>query len=663
MQLPLVIDIETSGLDPWHGRLLCVAWVLDGVAEVAAGGALPEHLLEALADPLRPVCSHSTFDPRFLLLAGYDVQGQFIDTKVMAHLINENTPFDLEWLTKHYCGITMDKRITRADNTVYFNTDEGRKLTMEDAWRAARDQVKKYCLRDAEALQALYDTLHGKLEAMVWLDEWEHEHVPFTNLLVEMECRGLPIDLTKVAQVKPVVQRMADEKEQECYDKLGYKFNINSWQQIAHVLFEKLWTQKDQLPIPEDVQETLRKPNLVAFLADELDVPKSGVASALVKQRRQELIDRISPPGFELQHAGRCWLNGYWTRRGLGLAKTPKNEKTGVPSTSTPDLMVAHAGNDFITTLVDYRKKQKVVSTYLNVYPDRTNAGRLRGHWNQTGTVTGRLSSSGPNLMNQPAHGPLGELVRSLFRGNLIIGDYSQLEPRLMAHFSEDPVLLDIYHNDRDIYIETAQYVFGKKVGKDAPERKVSKRLVLAAGYGAGSKTLAKWLCLDGFPTTVSEASGYLDELRRAWSGFFDWRDHVIEEARTKYYVKTLGGRYRRLKGELHAQGHKMRMRGERMAVNAIIQGTAADVLRRTMLVADKAFPELAMLAQVHDEVLWQYEPTFDPTYLLPQIQKVMETAHGFDLKVPLKFEPIVCSSWAEKSGVEIDLGWLDDDA
>jgi DNA polymerase-1 len=334
---------------------------------------------------------------------------------------------------------------------------------------------------------------------------------------------------------------------------------------------------------------------------------------------------------------------------------------------SSPDLLY-HVGTDpWVRELcTGWRKTNKLLTTYLRVFPKVAREApdgttRIYASFKQTGTVTGRLSSSGPNLQNQPSRGTLGKRVRQLYQGSFVIGDYDQLEMRILAHVSGDPRLTKVFRDGEDPHVLTMRAIFGDvdpttiAPGAALSYRDAAKQLNYAMGYGAGPKKIAQTLSLFGFPTTVEQAKGYLVELTKFYRVMFRWNENTKALAKRKGSVKTLGGHRRRLKGAFRDTANwKAVGYGERQAVNAIIQGTAADILRRTMVRADEAFPELKMLAQVHDEVIWEHPGLWlfdaDPK-MLPELQECMENGHGFDLKVPLVFEPIVTDSWAGKSG------------
>lgn len=218
---------------------------------------------------------------------------------------------------------------------------------------------------------------------------------------------------------------------------------------------------------------------------------------------------------------------------------------------------------------------------------------------------------------------------------------------------------LDVYRKNQDIYIITAERIFGEKIEKGDERRDLTKTLWLGSQYGAFPPKLARTMCLNGFPTTEKEVAALLEELRRIYSTLYRWRDYVIREAKDKGFVKTIGGRYRRLKA---LKGHapwKVQSRAERQAVNAIIQGSAADILRRNMLATSNRMFVVRLLAQVHDELVWEYDPELARRDVVQRTLKNICEDPGYELGVPLQFDPVFCTSWAGKDdpGQQIELG------
>lgn len=637
----LVYDIETVGSDPRdEGQLLCISWKhSSGDSGVARGDEIPERVFGWLASPSCALVSHTKYDPRWLRLEGYDVVGPIHDTKRMAHILNENTQLDLDYLAMHYCNIKMDKRITRSNNKVWFTDDDGNKMLMEEAWAAVPEQVKHYCQRDVDATYVLYETLYQRLTDQLWLRYWQEEEVPFTEVLLDMECRGLPIDLDAAASLRVELNDKAVHAVSELVNQLGYEINFGSPPQLRQVLFSRVWLQEERIPMDKESLAYGRR-----HIKGEVGYEQEPV---------------WLPDNAELKAAGTKYATVLHYRKGLGLKVTPLTEKTKEPSTSSGDLIVHHGTHPFIQLLLQWRKINKVIGTYLDSYPRFSYGGRLYGTFDSAGTVTGRLSSSRPNLENQPSRGELGTAIRSLFKGRLIVGDHSQLEPRLMGHFSGDPVLLDIYRNNKDIYLTIANYIFGREVGKEDDERGIAKTLVLALGYGAGPPKVAQILFINGYPTSVDRAEEYMAHLESLFATFFSWKRHIDAEARERGYIKTIGGRFRRLRWSYGDAAWKVRNKASRQAVNSIIQGSAADILRRNMLACRRFEPAVSLLNQVHDELVWEYDPDRVYSSMLQEIQDVCQNP-GYDLSIPLKFEPVYCDTWADK-GTGIDLFTEDD--
>lgn len=252
----------------------------------------------------------------------------------------------------------------------------------------------------------------------------------------------------------------------------------------------------------------------------------------------------------------------------------------------------------------------------------------------------------------------------------LCVADYGQLEPRLMAHYSQDPKLMAVYLDEDgggDVYADMARGIFGDGWTKD--HRSICKVLVLAMGYGAGDKKVGVILTVNGMPTDTETGAGYVAELRGHYEVFFEWREQVIARVHKTGYVQTIGGRHRRLKAQFaDRRNWKNIGYGERQAVNAIIQGSAADIVRRTMVhtSSDVRLAPFSLLAQVHDELVWEVSREEATPERLALLQWHGEIGHGYDLRVPMAFEPQLGQSWHEaKEGtpfvLEVPDSWVDD--
>lgn len=248
----------------------------------------------------------------------------------------------------------------------------------------------------------------------------------------------------------------------------------------------------------------------------------------------------------------------------------------------------------------------------------------------------------------------------------LVVADYSQLEPRLMAHFSQDPRMLAVYHSGTgDIYVDMAEGIFGDS---DKDRRNICKTLVLAMGYGAGDKKVGSILTVNGYPTDVATGAAYVSELRSTYPTFFEWREQVIARVHKSGYVQTIGGRKRRLKAAfVDRRNWKNVGYGERQAVNAIIQGSAGDIVRRAMVhtASDVRLRDLQLLLQVHDELVWECRSReLVNDTVLGLVKWHGEHGIGYNLTVPLGFDPLVGESWHEgKEGAPLEMpeGWDDE--
>jgi DNA polymerase-1 len=336
------------------------------------------------------------------------------------------------------------------------------------------------------------------------------------------------------------------------------------------------------------------------------------------------------PDGFEVVNVGTQYVTGVQTIAGRGFKCHAHTDK-GAPAVDAKTLKVHHGDDEWIADYLKLAKRRTVVNTFLKTIEEVAHRGRIYGRFNQTGTATGRLSSSNPNMQNQPSRGELGEAVRSLFRpppGNVFIhGDYGQLEPRIMAHLSGDPVLTDIFLNGEDVYLRTAEEVFGERIDKHDPRRSMMKVYVLALGYGAWPKTLRHQLAVEGYFLPLSEVEDTFERLRGVYAVLFDWREHVIEGAQEVGYVATLSGHRRRIHfGKASTWREAKSGREGRQAANAEVQGSAADIVNETMANIEREFcGDPRIIAQVHDELLLEARRGVDKRHpnLLKRIEQI----------------------------------------
>ena len=292
---------------------------------------------------------------------------------------------------------------------------------------------------------------------------------------------------------------------------------------------------------------------------------------------------------------------------GLGLP-APRKTKGGQASTSQQTLEKLAGQHPVVYSILQYRKLEKMRSTYLDPLPRLVDPqGRIHTTFNQKATATGRLSSSNPNLQNIPVRGPLGKRMRSCFiagPGRLLVSaDYSQVELRVLAHVSQDPALLEAFRNGEDIHARTAALVYDLPPDQVSPDqRRNAKTINFGLIYGMGAQKLAQELKI-----STTQAKDFIARYFERLQGLKEFYEGVEASARKHGFVTTLGGR-RRLLPDINSASGQAAALARRQAINTVIQGSAADIIKLAMLAVarDERLRELdaRLLLQVHDELL-----------------------------------------------------------
>lgn len=340
----------------------------------------------------------------------------------------------------------------------------------------------------------------------------------------------------------------------------------------------------------------------------------------------------------------------------LGLP-VKKKTKTGY-STDAEVLEELAAEHPVVARILDYRQLAKLKSTYVDAlqYLVDPKDGRVHTTFNQAITATGRLSSAEPNLQNIPVRSEEGRRIRKAFVAGgpdrlLLAADYSQIELRVLAHFSNDPAFMAAFREGDDIHRRTAAEVFGVPEEAVTPAmRNRAKAINFGIIYGQTAYGLAKVL---GIPP--SEADLYIKRYFERYRGVGDYLARTVEEARARKYVTTLLGR-RRYLPDLAAQNRALRAYAERMARNTPIQGTAADIIKVAMVRIHRRLKEAGLKAklilQVHDELIFE-APRGEIHDLAHLVREEMENA--VELAVPLVVEVKAGPNWAEMEGIAKD--------
>ena len=332
----------------------------------------------------------------------------------------------------------------------------------------------------------------------------------------------------------------------------------------------------------------------------------------------------------------------------LGLP-AEKKTKTGY-STDADVLEGLLPLNPIVGMILDYRGTSKLKSTYVDVLPELSgkHGGRIHTTFNQTVAVTGRLSSSDPNMQNIPARSAEGLEIRSAFEaeaGKLIISaDYSQIELRLLAHLSKDPVLVESFNLGQDVHTRTASEVFGVPMEAVSREmRNRAKTVNFGLIYGQSEFGLARTLGI-----AQSEAKDYIDKYFARYTGVREYFAKTIADARKAGYVSTMMGR-RRPVPELYSGNFNMRKFGERIVMNAPIQGSAADIIKVAMIrllqKLDGRHEGAKLILQVHDELVLE-APEKEAADVAALVKEVMEKA--VTLAVPLVADSGMSTNWKD---------------
>ncbi len=319
------------------------------------------------------------------------------------------------------------------------------------------------------------------------------------------------------------------------------------------------------------------------------------------------------------------------------------------PSTNEMVLRKLLPMHPVIEKILYYREVSKIFSSYVNpILSGIDESGKIYPTFSLTNTQTGRITAVEPNLQTIPIRGKWGRRIRDVFvsrypDGYILSADYSQIELRVLAHISQDRSLSSALLSNKDVHTLTAQEIFGKKEISEV-ERDIAKRVNFGIVYGISAQGLSEQLGVD-----KASAQRFIDAYFRIYPGVKEFIDRTIREARTRGWVKTLWG-HRRYLPELFSKNKFQRMFGERAAVNTIIQGSAAEIIKWAMLKVFSRIRErdVFMILQVHDELVFDL-PKEDLEWTQEMVKREMEQA--VKLNVPLKVDVHWGKTYLEAKG------------
>jgi DNA polymerase I len=384
--------------------------------------------------------------------------------------------------------------------------------------------------------------------------------------------------------------------------------------------------------------------NGVYIDSDELRRQSQDLASRMLaaQQKATELAGRT----FSLDSPKQLQAVLFDELKLPALVKTPK----GQPSTNEEALEAIAEQHELPRVILEYRGLAKLRSTYTDKLPEMVNpdTGRVHTSYHQAGAATGRLSSSDPNLQNIPIRTDDGRRIRRAFVAppdhTLLACDYSQIELRIMAHLSEDPGLVRAFEQGVDVHRATAAEVFSRALDEVTPnERRAAKAINFGLMYGMSAFGLARNLGIDR-----GQAQDYVALYFSRYPGVRDFMERMRQHARDHGYVETVEGR-RLYLNDIHARNQGLRAGAERAAINAPMQGTAADIIKRAMVKVDDWLQgqggRARMILQVHDELVFETESEFLET-LRTQVVELMSSSA--QLRVPLVVDAGSGSNWDE---------------
>ena len=620
------------------------------------------------------------YDLEVLANYGVTLAGELWDTMIAHYLIQPELKHNIDYMAEtilNYQKIHTEELIGKKGKN---------QLSMRDL---SPNKVFEYACEDADIALQLKNQLELELKNKNCEELFYKIEMPLMQVLAEMEINGVCIDIEALKETSKIFNNRLNEIKQEIFSIAGEEFNISSPKQVGEILFGKLkiidnpkksktWqyvtNEKELEEIKEShaivgkileyrklnsilTERTKKKPSIQQIPSlfgpetNEDDGNHEKQLSHLeVSKQMNELekeIYKLAGEKFKIMSPKQV---GSILFDKMKIIDNPKKTETWQYVTNEEILQQLKSKHIIVEKILNFRETEKLIGTYVDALPELVNkrTGHIHTTFNQTITATGRLSSSNPNLQNIPVRGEDGKEIRKVFvpePGCLFFSaDYSQIELRVMAHLSGDENMINVFNEGKDLHAATAATIYKKDINEvTRDERTKSKRANFGIIYGITVFGLAERLGI-----SREESKQLIDGFFETFPKVKKYMDNAIEEARHNEYVETLFGRRRYLK-DINSHNATVRGFAERNAINAPIQGTAADIIKVAMIRIHKRFKEQGvkskMILQVHDELNFSVYP--EEKEIVEKIV-IEEMQNAIIMKVPLIADSGFGSNWLE---------------
>lgn len=438
------------------------------------------------------------------------------------------------------------------------------------------------------------------------------------------------------------IRQLKDETEGEFFAKL-YKKSKDLFDKLKENSLDKLYYKMEQ-----PVARILAEMEQTGIMINAENIKSVALKLKTFVDIEYNKIKDMA--GFDLNPNSPKQLSAYLYDK-LGLKGVKKNKNGYSTDEDTlKDLRITYKEYDsLISSILKYREINKLYSTYTLNMLEYVKDGRIHTEFKQTGTATGRLSSSNPNMQNIPQKGEYAEILRSSFvakKGYKLVSlDYSQIELRILAHLSEDENLIKAFNENKDIHTMTAHKIFHLSSVDEVTHdiRRIAKAVNFGILYGLSSFGLAR-----DTKVTRKEAQRFIDGYFALYPKVKIFIDEIIKQTREKGYCSTILGRKRNIH-DINSRNANIRTRAERMAVNAPIQGSAADIIKLAMIESDKYIKENSLdakcILQIHDELIFEVNENIISSFT-DKIKNIMEQV--VSLSVPLLVNVETGDNWGQ---------------